>query len=196
MSRKNLITHIIDVCADNGVQIVFEPYEKLKNDACVGLFDDEEKLIRVATKSGRWLTVLTHEFSHLLQNIDNKWTSEEDLSKFEDLWGLIEGERKLSIGKRRDCCFTAQLCEWDCERRTIDLLKKYRTGIPTEQYAKQANAYIYFYSYIYETSKWYIKSPTLVQEIIDIMPAKLIAEPRSILYMPEGYKELVEKHCM
>jgi hypothetical protein len=47
------------------------------------------------------------------------------------------------------------IVEHDCEQRSIDFIKENNINIDVKQYARKANAYLYFYRYMEERKAWY-----------------------------------------
>jgi hypothetical protein len=66
--------------------------------------------------------------------------------------------------------------ELDCEKRSIEKIKKYKLPINVKEYTQKANAYMYFYRALAKTRKWTnkSKSPYSLTNIWKQMPSKLL----------------------
>jgi len=118
-----------------------------------------------------WLSLYVHEFSHFEQWRDNREQFFEWQGGTERLFCRLEDE---SVGDRGffDNLKLARALEWDCEVRTVENIKKYDLPIDIDWYTKRANAYIYFYTYMGVSKKWYEigREPFNIPEITEACP--------------------------
>lgn len=128
-----------------------------------------------------WIGILLHEYCHFTQ-----WLEQCDEWKaYLKNWRGIMREWEMSIVK----------LELDCEKRTLELIKKLEIEhyIKPEEYIKNSNAYLGFYHIYFETGIWYKKSPYSFKEILDKMPTKSMSFED--LEPDEELKKLYLKHC-
>ena len=133
---------------------------------CSGFCDGYEMV--VAKKSPRFHTVFIHEFCHLAQMVDSaaKWTDSGDI------WSDME-KGKVSLKKWGEFMKTIAV-ERDCERRSLNFIKKFNITCP-ENYARNANIYLYYYQYVFMTGNWgQKKSPYECEDLYNLMPPKLL----------------------
>jgi hypothetical protein len=158
-------------CAKHGKIITLVPKKTVYQDGfkqfkCSGLCDGYEMV--VAKKSPRFHTVFVHEFSHLTQMVDapSRWTDSGDI------WSGMENG-KVSLKQWQEFVKTIAM-ERDCERRSLNLIKKFDITCP-EHYARNANIYLYYYQYVFLTGNWGgNKSPYECEDLYNLMPPKLL----------------------
>lgn len=144
-----------------------------------GYFDDESRILAVATgpncSSSSVLEVLVHEYCHFEQwRKKVKVWKNSQLISVEKFKYFFDKNVKWSRSIQKYLDITIDL-ELDCEKRSIKLIKKLNLPIDVEVYAKKANSYLYFYSFLKERRNWYPlgKAPYKVKKIYDILPSDL-----------------------
>jgi hypothetical protein len=200
-THKKLIANIVEDCNKYKVTVIFSNEKRVKlpeeddSAASNGFFCGEYKILSVAAGNPvkQWFSVLLHEYNHFQQWKEDKFHSDEDEMYCQLFWAWLIDNEYLSKTKLNKVIFRQRNCEYDCEKRTIEILKKYpRIGIDTEYYTKRANSYLYFYTMVKKRRKWYVKAPYEIKEIIDIMPNKLLKNYNKV---PKEYQRLVDKYC-
>ena len=63
-----------------------------------------------------------------------------------------------------------QRMEYDCEKKSVDFMNKHNLPFDMDRIIQRNNAYIYFYSIAEKLGGWYYTSPSMVKEIVDVMP--------------------------
>lgn len=137
---------------------------------CGGYFSSDDKKIAVAMKNERWALILLHEYFHMQQWIENcnVWVLSNRLriDYLNDyLTNIKVNKEKLSIAINR-----TMFLEFDCEKRTINYLKK--IGIKKniiQNEIQKANSYILFYLYVKKNQIWDV--PTHAKHIKKIWQA-------------------------
>jgi len=127
-----------------------------------GYYESSAELaVGVAKPERDWLPVLAHEFCHLEQDLAqcSEWCDSDvgniDSSELLDMW--LEG-KNFSDRKLLEALHKTKVCELDCERRTVELLKRWKfKGISAARYAQRAGCYMQFHNYILIRRKWYPK---------------------------------------
>lgn len=191
----DLLTYIKSYCHDHGISVLLGD----KNDVdsgdgvgCSGYFEATEKVLAVAVGKSvhRWLPILMHEFCHAKQYMeDPKWflrcsTSESLL--FEWAYGKREMKRPTMM-KHLKLCIEI---ERDCEDRAVALIKKFKIAsvVPVADYARKANAYLYFWRYFADTRQWYERGnpPYEQKELCGLMPSEI---QKSYMRMPKAVRQ-------
>lgn len=101
-----------------------------------------------------WLSILVHESCHLDQWKEGVkvWKDCDNLKYniFDD-WLL---DKKCNIKIAHECIDKLRELELDCEKRSVEKIKKYKLPIDLNTYIRKANAYVFFYNYIKITRRW------------------------------------------
>lgn len=144
--KKITIKNSRNICFDGG--------------KCSGWCDGNEMV--VAKKNPLFKQVYCHEFSHMTQAIEDIPIWNKELI----FWDKIQKQTIMP----RDWADVMEVIELerDCEKRTINLSKKWQL-FDNEQYAQQANLYLFYYQYVFLKKKWVdstsIYHPLLIQEM-------------------------------
>jgi hypothetical protein len=141
--------------------------KEFKNFKCAGFCDGDEMVI--ATKNPNFYTVFIHEFAHLTQAVERipMWY------ECGDIWSALQNG-KVSLAQWDDFVKVIAL-ERDCERRALNLIKKFNIT-SLEIYAIKANIYLYYYQYVFLTKRWNRKKSIYeCQDIHDLMPDILLS---------------------
>jgi hypothetical protein len=157
-----------DYCGRHGkkIRIIKRKNVLLEGERCVGYCDGEELV--VASKNELFEEIFIHEFAHMMQAVKNVkvWRNSGNI------WEKCRS-RKVSINDWPEFMKTIAL-ERDCEKRSIELVKKFNILSPQE-YSKKANMYLLYYQYVFLTQKWHNSIDIYsCQSIYDTMPDKLL----------------------
>ena len=202
---ENLIGYIAKYCIKNKVTLLLSYSKKVnlpeesKKCASLGFFESERKLLAIATKhpSHIWMGTLLHEFNHVKQWINGEFFLDDDSLEAEnEIWDWLE-DKKKKLSKKKALWYTKIMrdCEEDCEKKAIKMIQDFNLGdiIDLDKYIQRANAYLYFYKVIALKRKWYKIAPYTIKEITDTMPTTLM---KNFDKLPDGYEDLVVKHCL
>jgi len=153
---RNFIKFVQSHVREYGVKII---WGRGKDVNCGGyrasaLFDESNKVIRVARQSPLWLINLIHEYAHFLQWIDGSeiFRKSNNSGIIIDNW-FAGKEYSAFILKR--AFLTVREMERDCEMRAAELIRKYNLSIHKRTYIKYANLYIYTHFIMEDTRKYY-----------------------------------------
>jgi len=185
MDVKQFLLHVYNETKQAGVTLQLTPTKTVacEGERINGFFDTEPPhTLAVATnhRMSLWLKVLVHEYSHFEQWRFNAPLWREGYVGGEDSSGLLFdwlGGKKFSRKKLLKIIKRTQACEWDCERRTLENIKRFSLPLDTGEYAQYANAYVYFYTWVGIRRKWYKagSEPYRVPQILAAMPKTLSA---------------------
>lgn len=193
MTEAEFVAFVKDQCRYYGITFAVPNVVQVRtmDGFASGYFDDTNKVLKVARKNPRFLSILAHEYCHLTQWAERApvWVDSEPAYVAWAKWSKGEDIEDINhhIAVMRDL-------ELDNEKRTAALIKKLKLDIDINTYIKEANAYIMFYNYMMETGKWAKKgrSPYQVQRLVDAMPSKFslnyqkLPERLRRIYVEEG----------
>jgi hypothetical protein len=198
----NFLAFVKKDCKEHNIKFNFinKRYVQIGKTKCNGFFDSETNVLAVAAGQpfDKWIRILAHEYSHMTQWIDNckAWkegsVGNRDSEQMISLW--IERKVALSESQKNRYISRARALELDCERRTLKLIDTHKLPIDKVEYAKSANAYIYFWTYVGICRKWYTigKEPYNTPAIVEIMPTHLYCNYDKIpSKVEELFKEIV-----
>ncbi len=157
-------------------------YVKWGNSKSNGFFNPEknEMAISIGKPVDKWLNTLVHESCHFDQWVQRSiyWNNmmqykPDACTQLFDYW--VYRNKKISKETGIIMASIMRDLELDCERRTIEKIKKYNLPIDIKEYTKGAGAYIMFYNYIGKYRKWYKigKEPYNNKKLRKLMPTNL-----------------------
>lgn len=159
--------------------------------------------VAVGKPMQQWLPVVLHESSHMDQFLENceQWkqlTLPDGNDAVEQLFEWTAGKILHSTGYVTECVRRTINVELDCEIRTLHKIKKYSVGdiINPNDYIKQANSYIYFYSYVLLTGKFYTpgKEPYNNPKVWKHAPSQFNSL-EDYMTIPAELLEAFKRHC-
>ena len=147
------------------IQLVNRQNISYESGKCSGWCDGQT--IAVAIKNPLAEEVFVHEFCHMNQAIEKSQFWKEDY----DFWTLLE-KKQLDI-KHWDKIMDVIALERDCEKRALALSKKWSL-FDNEDYAQKANAYLFYYHFIFLKQKWMDSTSIYHPFILEEMRKKLL----------------------
>lgn len=152
---------------DNGVIFKLEPERSVlyptTNTPVNGYFDDSPPTLSVAIGQpfDNWFSIFVHESCHMDQFFENTdvWKNSFvpgtvfDTTDIIQLW--VDGLIELNNTQLKDYIRRAREVELDCEKRTVEKIKEFNLPIDVDGYVRHANSYIWFYTMLGKTRKWY-----------------------------------------
>lgn len=171
-------------CDTYGISLMLVPNDHVTigDTKCNGFFDDERKMLAVATGKDEdtWHATLVHEYGHMTQWMDqcDEWKALyiDDRITVEyliDLW--LAHKIELTSQQLDDYISRSRGVEVDCEHRSVALIEDHGLTLDVTDYCKKANAYMYFWTAIKQFREWYIigREPYTLKAVVDAMPDKL-----------------------
>lgn len=160
---QRLISDVKEKCEKLGVKLTLSPEKTIlmsENVYVGGYFSDEEDVVELACAMGqpdfeKTILLFVHESCHL-----DQWSEsdqEDSIWAKGDTMGIIDGwlnGEELSEKELNESFKQSIDLELDCEKRSVEKIKKYNLPINTEHYIQKANAYILFYNYVKKHRKW------------------------------------------
>ena len=150
MRVEEFVDLVATKCKQHKIEFVADEKIVMDDMEVNGYFCNEEMVLKSSTSTEKWFETLAHEYCHMLQFLDNYEPFMQYSSVSDGFWGVLEG-KEIDI-KSKDII---QLVEYDCERRVLELVDELDLPIDKKEYAKRANAYVYFYDVIARCGKWY-----------------------------------------
>ena len=121
-----------------------------------GYFCSTDRVLAVAIDKpvDDWLPIFIHESCHMDQFLQDEFQWEKWNVGYTMFFDWIEGKKELNKKTLLRAFKDIIDCEKDCEKRTVEKIKKYETGIDVARYTQMANLYLYSYAYIMKVRKW------------------------------------------
>jgi len=173
---KNFFAFALDYLNEHNKTLVIHPGEKIRYGdepgECTGWCDGDS--IEIAREIKLFEETFVHEFCHMMQAVEDAhcWNQNQK-STFWDNLNLPE-DLKLNDNSVNFWNETYKVIrvERDCEARVLQINKEWQMFDST-LYTKQANAYLYFYHYVYLTRKWEVATSLYCDEVLKVMPSQL-----------------------
>ena len=173
-AASNFIEHVKSECEHYHIKCDLRDttYVKISDSIkASGYFDESVPTLVCSMKRKDSIEILAHEYGHLTQWVDNipLWKTVEYSMPKLDAW--LGGEEVPNIEEHIANCRDLEL---DNEKRTINIIKKFKLPINLGNYRKKANSYVMFYNYMLISRRWCTpeNSPYGNKRIISAMPNK------------------------
>lgn len=213
---RDFVKHVHKVCREHNIRVYLSKGSKIVYGASsggskadrqmgAGCFEEpegkESGVLTVAMRQNRlmWLGTLAHEFSHVLQWLEcepeycgtNLARAPHDASHLVDSW--LDLTKDYSKIKVRQCVQKILNCELDNEKRTVELIKKFKLPIDIGAYIESANSYLFFHQVMFENRTWYNKK-MFTKDVNQHMPDHFLPNASyTIGKMPREYVDYLEQ---
>lgn len=224
MNKVEFLNYVKSFCDSHGIDFkVFEGTHArtvVNNEECSGFFENNSKItptlgIAQGLDEQTFYEILAHEFSHANQYLENSpyWTNsrltEEEVKKYSteklDLTGFetgdlftlwMDGEIDLPVEVVKDMALRTTAVEFDCERRTVELIDKLKLEINPQIYAQKANAYLITYFYALKHKRWTTSGQATYTkpEVYSVLPK--VVDEEFCQSLPEEVEKLIQLHCI
>ena len=164
---------------ENNIKLVLSPEKGVQFSEggimCNGYFDDITSTLACALGKdvSQWLVILLHESCHMDQWVEKvpEWTENVGMDNIEK-W--LNGDDSVNMNNIDNEIRTSIIVEVDCEKRTVEKIKKYGLDsiINIDEYIQKSNAYVLFYLWMRKNRKWYTigKEPYNIPDVVSVMP--------------------------
>ena len=164
---------------ENNIKLILSPEKGVQFSEggilCNGYFDDITSTLACALGKdvSQWLVILLHESCHMDQWVEKvpEWTENVGMDNIEK-W--LNGDDSVNMKNIDNEIRTSIIVEVDCEKRTVEKIKKYGLDsiINIDEYIKKSNAYVLFYLWMRKNRKWYTigKEPYNIPDVVNVMP--------------------------
>jgi hypothetical protein len=173
---QKLLAKTVDTCLKNniGFYLINDTHVQIDNNIkCSGYFDEDDLKVAIKKPEEDWLPILVHESCHLDQFLEKSilWSGGECGINTIDSW--LQGKKINKIKLQKSFEDTIKL-ELDCEKRSLQKIKKFKLRINTLNYIQRVNAYLFSYWATYRDRKWY-PFPYNNPRIYKRMPVKILS---------------------
>lgn len=201
---ERFLIELFEKCKDYKIKVILDPtkVEFGQGNEVSGLYDSHNLELTVAINKPYidWLPILVHESCHMDQHLENckVWQEctikDHDACNILDMW--LSGVVDLNATQLEDTINRVLNMELDCERRSVEKIKKYKLPIDTTEYTQKANAYVYFYRAMMKTRKWTTKerSPYSAEHVWSQMPKKFYSD-QTEYKIEDPLVDLIVKEC-
>jgi hypothetical protein len=151
---KRFVSHVIRTCIANNIDFVTIPVDD--DSDILGGFNDSIRTLEITeSDSPNVIGVLVHEYSHMMQWIENAPVYIATYKKLDpttvvDYW--LKG-KEYSAKTLDECFLLVKKLEFDCDKRAVQEIIKWKLPIDLDHYKKSAIAYSYYYDYLRQTRK-------------------------------------------
>jgi len=185
MTNSNFLGWAVLQLLESGVTIKF--LQQSVSEGYIGWFDGYKKQMLVCVSRVDFLSIFLHEFCHFLQWRDNNAWWAKHMKKYIAFSNWIS---RASSKKATSSSYIAM--ELDCERRAVELVKKFKLSIDIPQYIKKANACLFLYHIVEKNRGWpENKKPSVFSdEIVSKQASKFLApsDYRKLSKMPKAMR--------
>jgi hypothetical protein len=177
------------------LKLVEEKYIKLSDNLKVGGYfdagDTKQRPVLACAMGNKFATsILIHESCHL-----DQWAKKTDIWKKIDGIELIDewlSGKEIDEKKLNNIFKKVIELELDCEKRSVEKIKRYGIPLDIEKYKQRANAYILFYNYVKKHRKWSIPgNPPYGDKILSYSPKRWLKNYNKI---PKKLEEAYDKY--
>jgi len=154
MDNQKFIGRCVEELIQNNISVFIHAKKRVKD--CGGWFDIDKKEFIVAYKNDMAFEIFIHEYCHFLQWKEDPEIYECWVEGPTILFDWVEGTDYPEEELDEALLNTIRL-EWDCERRSLDLIKSFGLDVDCKRYAQGSNGYLLFYQYLRLTRKWSTK---------------------------------------
>jgi hypothetical protein len=187
MSVKQLIEDVTQICNRNNIKLTLSETDKIDygdgsmvNGYFLGSAPDSEQQSEFAVAIGKpeidWLPVFIHESCHMDQFLEDSevWLNQTLDNEMDGTAVLFEwiGGKEFDRELIEACAFNTFLLELDCERRSVEKMKKYNLPIDIRDYTMKSTCYALFYKYLLQKRAWYKPGivPYEIKEVYSAFP--------------------------
>jgi hypothetical protein len=124
-----------------------------------GEFSEIDMVIKcfVDLSSNYWIGVLAHEYCHFVQCSKNLkiWNNfQEKMALLKNQENIFKGKSLIRKQKRKKIADAIIRLELDCDKRAVEIIKKYSLPVDTKEYISKANIILYKYLFWSEYGIW------------------------------------------
>jgi hypothetical protein len=196
MKKQTFLKKIKKHLEDEGFRLVktngYNVY--LDGIPCSGFFDENKKILKVAGHNSDWFSILVHEYCHFLQYINQtKYYVIYETRCNYDFFLWINREINLNKKTIRKIIYYTIDMELECEKMTVNLIKKYNLPINIRKYIRGANAYLLFHNYVLKYRRWYKTKPYHLEELENTMKPHFLKNYKK---MTKNFENFITNNCI
>lgn len=170
---------------------------KIGDNPVSGYFSEDDKEIVISIKEENWLDVLVHEYNHFVQFVNNEECyinlNQGESNFLSEMWDWLDKEEEYEQA-RLDLIFeTVVKMELDCEKKSIETIKKFDLPIDLNEYVSTAHIYLYFYLYARKFRVWFPED-FCIEEMEEFFELDTNTLETDFSKLPEEYEKIFEKY--
>lgn len=191
-SFDTFIQDTVKTAKDNGIKIRLSAKKVVYADehdkiGSSGYFSSEIPELAIATKRKNpndWLLLMIHESCHMDQFLENKVAWDRTMYSYQHFFDWIDGNNDLQEHEIQTAIDDVIATELDCERRSVEKIKRYGLPVDIEMYKKKANSYLYAIRFFGNCRRWlndiysdndvWTIAPVNFKKKYDKIPSKLL----------------------
>ena len=158
---RDFINDSLARCRQNNIRIHLPRAVRVSNKGtyCAGYFDDDplEFAVACGRNTKKWLSTFVHESCHLDQWLENTELWNGRINGAEPIAVLdnwLQGQIELEDNTKKQLFDRIISVELDCEKRSVEKIRKFKLPINTDRYIRESNAYVWSYRLVEETRDW------------------------------------------
>lgn len=175
-ATNEFVSYVKDELKQRGFRLCFGRGKMVNGgDAwrAAGYFDDKNKILRIAKGRADWLDVMIHEYAHFLQWVEqpaNVYNADARASLI--VANFLHHKKQINPTVLKRAFARVMAFERDAERRAVFIAAHWELPVDPQEYARQANIYIYSHHLMRDTGKWKpIGNPYRATTIKRLMPS-------------------------
>lgn len=187
--QSAFIKHVQKMCKKHRIELILSPSKRVvdmqnMDSECSGYFDSSYKVMVVACGKPfiEWLAILSHEFCHMVQWIEEKKKWNKSLASYDKFWDWLSGSMKMSEEELESVLDVIIDLETDCDMKSVELIKEWNLSIPIGDYIRKSNAYAFSYR-LMPTYKVFPTGVYYDKDVVSASPSKFL----------KSYKKVPEK---
>ncbi len=196
---KKVVQSILRKAKRNKVLVKFEdsPTVDMQDGiGCAGYFNESPLILAIAmdVKFDTWMQTLLHESCHMDQYFDNE-TNEKLDRHYISFFEWLEGKAQFNNIQISAMVNSIIGHELDCEKRTVEKIRKFKLPIDIPLYIRKANTYFACYHIFKKRRKWYNKvygRPEVNEKAPDYFMEDYTKIPRPLLVAIEKRMDQID----
>lgn len=157
LEYKSFVDSLKKKCKKHGIEMILSPSWSVNTETnnispCGGFFDEESMsmVVGCAKPVDEWMATLVHESCHMDQWLEDKEMWNRCMNDYGLFWGWLAGDTMMNTAQVQKACETIIYVEWDCERRSVEKIRKLKLPLNISKYCRKANTYLYSYKVIHK----------------------------------------------
>jgi hypothetical protein len=199
---KKFVNSVKRKCKYHNVNLVLSPSKHViltddyKNE-CSGYFGEKLLVVACGKPAEDWIDIFVHESSHMDQWIQKDSRLEQWDNATSSMWEYLCGNKLLNKAQLKNIVDSIIDLELDCEKRSVEKIKKWKLPIDLDDYIRVSNAYIFSYRLI-GTYKRFPTGIALDDKLINAAPKVFLKSYQQIptplsRELHRFYQELLDK---
>jgi len=187
----DMITNKVSLSLPRKYKVLIEDNIKVN-----GYFDEPKTFVVAMSKPvNKWLPIFVHEYCHYRQSIEKEpcYVNFDKVDGIDEYDPWLAGKAELTKEQLLACTRACQELELDCEKRAVEIMKKFNLPIDIDYYIRRGNAYVLFYNYVMKHRTWTKNiSPYDPPEVLLVTPDIWL---KSYKTMTPAFEDAITTYC-